>query len=158
MINNYILSIGNFFESDNHALERNPSEIISLAAGNNSSRYSVGLSGRKYENSVRRGFFQCLKKCIKSTAGEHVNLVNDVYLVFGPGWKKHDLVANPSNIINTVIGCGVHFNYIHQSAVKNTAADLASITGIPVMRRQAVDCSGENFGNGCLSGAAGSAK
>ena len=106
------------------------------------------------ENGVGRRFLECLQECIESTAREHVNFVDDIYFIFGSRRQKHDFVADPTDIVDTVVGGGIHFDDIHKRVVKNTPADFAFIARIAILRIEAVDRARKDLRNGGLAGAA----
>ena len=87
-----------------------------------------------------------------------MHLVNDVDLVFADGGQIGNLIAQVADIVNAVIGGGVHLNDIHNCAGVNALADFALAARVGAGSVQTVDRLGKDFGTGCLAGAAGAGK
>ena len=87
-----------------------------------------------------------------------MDFVDDVDLESGLGRHEDDFIADPPDIVDTVVGGGVHFDDVKQAAVEHTAADGALVAGVAVLRIQAVDRPGENLGQSGLAGAARAAE
>ena len=80
-----------------------------------------------------------------------MNLVYDVYPVFGVDGGKIGVVDYISYIVNTVVACRVKLHNVKNRAVINTAADFTLVAGAAVHRVQAVDCFCKNFCAGGLA-------
>ena len=68
------------------------------------------------------------------------------------------LVPQVADVVHTVVGRGVHLHHVEDAAVVDALADLALAAGVAVLRVQAVDRLGKNFGAGGLAGAAHAGK
>ena len=83
-----------------------------------------------------------------------MDFVNYIYFVFGEGGKEHDFVTDATDIIDTVIGSSIHFDYIKERIVKYPTANLTLIAGIPILRIQTIHSPRKNLSDGCLTGSA----
>ena len=70
------------------------------------------LGGGKYENHMGRGLFKGFQKRIESSDGEHMHLVDDIHTVFCAGRSEISLLTQITDIVNTVVRCGVNFNNV----------------------------------------------
>ena len=115
----HLLFFHQFPQSLRNRLNRNPAEIIPLAAGKNRNRYLMHLSSRQNENHIGGGLFQRLQQRIKRTDGEHMHLVNDIDLKSALRRRIGHLIHNLTNIVHTVVGGGINLNHIHADARRN---------------------------------------
>ncbi len=153
-----MLYIRDFLKALNHTLRRNPSEIVTLASRYDRCRDPMRFGRRQDKDRVRRRFLKRFQKCIECTAGKHMNLVDDIDFKFRTRRKKHDLITYTTNIIDTVVRRGVHFDDIHKRAIQDTPANLALVAGIAVPRRKTIHSPRKNLCNGSLAGAPGTRK
>ena len=126
-------------------------EVVALAAGEDRGRDTVRLGRCQKEDGMGRRFFQRLEKSVKSTGREHMHLVDDIHFIFCFCRHKHDFVTDPADIIYTVVTGGVHLDNIEKRAVNDAFTDLAFVTGVAVNRVLAVDRTGEDLGDRCLT-------
>ena len=129
-------------------------EIIPLAAGQNGGRHLLDLGRRQNKNDMGRRLFQRLEQRIEGCCGQHVHLIDNVYLIFTGAGRVSSLIAQVADIIHAVVGSGIHFHYIQNAAVVDAPADLALTAGVAIYRVQAVDRLCKNFSAGGFAGAA----
>ena len=129
-------------------------KIIPLAAGQDGGRHLLDLGGGQNKNDMGRRFFQRLEQRIEGRRGQHVHLVDDVYLILAGAGGVGSLIPQVADIVHAVVGCGVHLHHIQNAAVVDALADLAFAAGVAVLRVQAVDRLGKDLGTGGLAGAA----
>ncbi len=67
-----------FLEPFHDGIDRNPFEIIALAAGNDGGQNFEGLSGGKDEEHFFRRFLQRFKQGVERVFGKHVHFVDDI--------------------------------------------------------------------------------
>jgi len=138
-INGDPVGCGDFAQPGGDAFDRNTAEIITLAAGQDGRRDAVRLGGRQNEYGVGRWLLERFEQGIESPGGQHMDFVDDVNLVRGFGRHEIDFIGDPADIVDTVIGGGVHFHDIEQRAVENATADFALVAGIAVLGILAID-------------------
>ena len=109
------------------------------------------LSRREEEYNMLRRLLQCLEECVERTNREHVDLVYDIYLIFSLGRCEAYFFADPSYVINTVVGSCVDLDDVHQGPAYDALADRAFVTWIAVDGRFAVYGSGEYLRDGSLT-------
>lgn len=86
-----------------------PVKVEYLAARQDGGDHLVFFRSGEYENSVGRGLFQRLQEGIESLVGEHVNLVDDVHLVFSKLGRVAHLIDQIADVVHRVVGGGVEF-------------------------------------------------
>ena len=99
-----------------------------------------------------RRFLYGLKKSIECALREHVDLIDDIYLICCSCRCEIDFLENGSDIIHTVIGSGIHLSYIKDGTVKDTLTGRTLIARIAVDRVFAVNAACEDLGDSSLSG------
>ena len=80
-----------------------------------------------------------------------MHLINDVHAVLKFRRSVDDLIADITNIVNAIVGCGVHFQDVGGTSRVDGAAggtDTARACGGGVLT---VDCLSQNFGAGGLT-------
>ena len=129
-------------------------EVVPLAAGKNGGRHLLNFGRGQNENDVGRRFFQRLQQGVEGRCGQHVHLVDDVYLILTGTGGVGGFVAQVADIVHAVVGSRVHLHHIEDAAVVDALANFAFAAGVAVDRMQTVDRLGENFCAGGLAGAA----
>ena len=69
-----------------------------------------------------------------------MNLIYDIYKILADRGSKIDLVAEHSDIVNAVVGCGVHFDNVGYALILYSPTHLTFVAGVSVNRMQAVYC------------------
>ena len=90
--------------------------------------------------------------------GEHVCLVDDVYLAPGFGGRVLHLFPQVANVVDAPVAGGVDLDDVHRPTLVYGRADGAGVVRFPGLWRQAVHGLGENAGGAGLAGAAGPAE
>ena len=84
-----------------------------------------------------------------------MHFVDDVHALFRARRAEDGLVTQRTDVVHAVVGGGVQFHHVHDSAVVDAAAGGALVAGVAVDRVLTVDSFGQNLGAGGLAGAAG---
>ena len=143
--------LGDIFGSD-------AGEIIPLAAGQDGGGDLLDLRRRQDEDHVGGRFFQRFQQRIEGCRGEHVHLVDDIYLILARAGGVGGLVAQVADVIHAVVGRRIHLHHVKDAAVVDAAADLTLAAGVTVVGVQTVDRLGEDLGARGLAGAAHAGK
>ena len=131
-------------------------KIIPLAAGNNGCRHLVHLSGRQNELDVFRRFLHDLQQCAPRTGGQHVHLVDDVYLITAALRQIDGALPQVTDILDAAVGSGIDLDDVAQCAKLCIPADVAGKTGITGLGAAgAVDRLCQNSCAGGLAGSTG---
>ena len=69
-----------------------------------------------------------------------MHLVDYINSVFSINRSKICFLTQITDIVNTVVACGVDFNNIKNRSAFNSPADFAFVAGIAVNGRKAVYC------------------
>ena len=115
----------------------------------------MNLRGSQNENDVGRRFFQGFQQRVKSRYRQHVNLVDDINPVLGRGRREVGFLNQSADAVYSVVTGCVNLHHIQNRSLFQASADLAFPAGIPVLRIQTIDRSGQNFGTGGLARSAG---
>ena len=137
-----------------NVLRPDAGKVIPLTAGQNGGRHLLDLGRCQNKDDMGRRLFQCLEQCIEGCCGQHVHLIDNVYLIFTGTGRVSSLIAQVADIIHAVVGGGIHFHHIQNAAVVDAPADLALAAGVAIYRMQAVDRLCKNFSAGGFAGAA----
>ena len=98
-----------------------------------------------------RRFLDCLKERIESALGEHVDLADYIDFICCSCRSEIDFLKDGSDIIDTVVGSGVHLSYVKDGTVKDALTGGALVAGIAVYRVLTVDAPGKDLGDRGLS-------
>ena len=134
-------------------LRLDPGEVVPLAAGEDGGGHLLDLGGGQNKDHMGGGLFQGLEQRIEGRCGQHVHLVDDVYLIVAGAGGVGRLVPQIADIVHAVVGGGVHLHHVQDAAVVDAPAGLALAAGVAPHGVQAVDRLGENLGAGGLAGA-----
>ena len=110
------------------------------------------FGGGQDKDHVLRRFLQRFQQGVERADRKHVDFIDNVYPVFCGGGRKIRFFTQGADILYTVVAGGVDLHYIHHGAVVETAADFAFSARVAVLRIQAVDRLGQNFGAGGFAG------
>ena len=80
-----------------------------------------------------------------------MNLVDYINSAFQHRWGVHYRFSYVSDIIDTRIGRGVHFQYVRGGSLVDGAARLTLSAGTSVYGGETVDCLGKQLGAGGLT-------
>lgn len=131
--------VSDFTEVLFHSFGVGKAESVDLGAGGNGNRDFVGVSGRHDENDVLGRFFESFQKGVGGGFSQHMDLVDNVYLVF-PFCRGDDgFFAELADIVDAGVGGGVDFD-----DVEITVFELVV---------EIVDSVSKNPGNGGFTGA-----
>ena len=133
-------------------------EIVPLAAGEDGGRDFLDLGRGEDEDDVGGRLFQRFQQGVEGRCGQHVYLVDDVYLIMTGTGSVGCLITQVADVVHTVVGRGVHLHHVEDAAVVDALADLALAAGVAVMGVEAVDRLGENLRAGGLARAAHAGK
>jgi hypothetical protein len=110
------------------------------------------FSGGKNENRMGRRLLQGFEKCIECIGAEHVDLIDDVYLVFSSLWRKTDLFNQVADIIHRIVAGSIEFMYIERASIVEGLTGIAGIAGLAILPQIfTVDGFGQDPGTGCFA-------
>ena len=87
-----------------------------------------------------------------------MHLVDDVNLVFPLCRTVGYLLADLTDIVNTIVGCGINLDHIHSGSCLDGLAHVTFIAGTAIYRMFAVYCLRQDLRNRSLTGTSGSAE
>ena len=148
------LFFGDIFHPVRDIFRPDAGKIIPLAAGKDGRRDLLDLGRRQNEDNMGGRFFQRFQQGVERRRGEHVHLIDDIYLIMASAGRIGRLVAEVADIIDAVVGRRIHFHHVENAAVVDALADLAFAAGVAVLRMQTVDCLGKDLRAGSLARAA----
>ena len=128
-------------------------EVVPLAPGPDGGGHLLDLGGGQDEDDVGGGLFQGFQQGVEGRRGEHVHLVDDVYLIGTAGGGVGGLVPQVPDVVHAVVGGGVHLHHVQDGAVVDAPADGAFPAGVAVLGMEAVHRLGEDLGAGGFAGA-----
>ena len=121
-------------------------EIVALTPRQNRNRDLVGFGSRQDKDHIGRRLFQRFQKRIKSSDGKHMHLIDNVDLVFSCGGRIGDLLPDLTDVVHTVVGCGIDLDDVHGSARSDGLAGRTFPAGISVHGMLTVDGLCQNLG------------
>ena len=145
---------GNVLDPLCDVLRPDAGEVVPLAAGEDGGRDLLDLRRGEDEDDVGRRLFQRLQQGVEGRCGQHVHLIDDVYLIMAGAGGIGCLVPQVADVVHAVVGGSVHFHHIEDAAVVDAFADLALAAGVAILGMEAVDRLGKDLGAGGLAGAA----
>lgn len=111
----------------------------------------MGLGRSQDENDMLGRFFQGLEQGIECALGEHVDFVDDVYLILRTARKEFYLLADVSDFIDAVVAGSVNFHNIRAVALGNFPARKAFSAGLVCFRSGTIEGFCKNPGDGGFS-------
>ena len=145
---------GNVLDPLCDVLRPDAGEVVPLAAGEDGGRDFLDLRRGEDEDDVGRRLFQRLQQGVEGRCGQHVHLIDDVYLIMAGAGGIGCLVPQVADVVHAVVGGSVHLHHIEDTAVVDAFADLALAAGVAILGMEAVDRLGKDLGAGGLAGAA----
>ena len=133
-------------------------KIVPLAPGKDGSGDLLDLRGRQNKDDVGGRLLQRFQQGIERCRGEHVHLVDDIYLIMTGAGGVGCFITQITDIVHAVVGGRVHLHHVQNAAVVDAAADGALATGVAVVGVEAVDRLGKDLGAGGLARAAHACK
>lgn len=140
-------------EPSDHIFIAYPSEIVSLGPGDDRVGDLVDFGRRKDESDMLRRLFKRLKKSIEGTFRKHMDLVDDVYLIFSLGRVELRFFDELADILDSGIACGINLEDIHEFLVLHRQTARTGEAGITIfLQIHAIDGLRQYAGHGCLPG------
>ena len=133
---------------------QNALESKALAAGENGGRHLVQLRGGQNEHQMLRRLLQSFQQSVERLRGQHMHLVDDIHAAAQHGGGVDSLFPQRTDVVNAVVGGGVHLCHVQQRTFIDTAAGAAAVAGRAVDGGFTVDGLGQNAGAGGLASAA----
>ena len=154
-----VVGYGDFFRIGDEAQPlrdqagRYRQQIEALTAGDDRRQHLVHFGGREDELHMRRRFLDRFEQHVPRRFGEHVDFVDDVYLVApGNGRGQHVLREFP-HVAGGVAAGGVHLQHVETAFGGDGATAFALAAGVAVLRGAAVQRLGEDAREGGLADA-----
>lgn len=105
----------------------------------------MDFGGREDEFDVCWWLLKGLEESIEGSFGEHMNLVDDINLVFGLGWLELGSLDNITDIINPCIGRSIDLDDIQESPFVECSTIVTDSTWIPIRsQRETIHSLGED--------------
>jgi hypothetical protein len=142
----YLLKPFNLF------VQGNPAEIESLAPGNDRRGQSVRLCCSQNEHNVSRRLLQSFQQGVKRLGSQHMNFVNNVYLMPDFGRRVFNFVPDVPDFFDPAIGGGVNFKNVHDRTFRYTPTRGTFITRFGSRAIQAIYGFCHDFGNAGFAG------
>ena len=114
--------------------------------------------GCQNKDDIGRRFLQCFQKRIERSDGKHMNLVNNINLVFPFCRRIIHLFDNLPDTVHAIVGCRINLDYIHAGSCCNGSADRTFPTRTAIHRMLTIDRFRKDLGNCGLTGSTGSAE
>ncbi len=145
------LRVGNRAQAVGQNRHRDAAKFKALTTGDDRSGQLLQFGGCQDKNNMRGRLLQRFQQGIKRTARKHMHLVDDINAVFESRGRINDRFANRPNVVNAVVGRGIHFHHIGRGTLQHRTAGVAHPAGIAVSRVLAVDGTRQNLGTACLA-------
>ena len=153
-----IFLVGNILQPGGNVLLTDAPEGKPLAPGQNGCRNFVQFRSSQNKEQMLRRLLNDLQQSIEGRDGEHVHLVNNIHPHLYLRWGIYCVVPQIPDIVHAVVGCGIDFQHVHAGTGINGLTGFAAVAGITVIRVQAVDSLGQNFGAAGFARATGAGK
>ena len=111
-------------------MHRRAAEVEAVAAVHDRRQDLVGLGRGQHEDRVRRRLLERLEERVPRRRREHVRLVEDVDLVAAGHRRVADALAQVADVVDRVVGRGVHLDDVERRGGDDRAAGLAGAAGI----------------------------
>ena len=98
-----------------------------------------------------RRLFNDLKQRIECRDGQHMHLIDDIHTLSDLGRGINCIIPEVPDIVDTVVGSCVDFQYVHAGTFVDAPAGFTPVTGITVFRMEAVHRLGQDLGAGGLA-------
>ncbi len=150
----------NAFEMGDQHAGFDPAQVEPLAARQHRDRDLADFGGREHELGVGRRLLQGLQQRVEGLGRQHVHLVEDVDLVAGAHRRVAHGIIDLSDVVDAVVGGGVHFQHVHMPAFHDRPAieaehrHLDGRRGDRAVRQLVIQAAGEDAGGGGLADAA----
>ncbi len=109
------------------ALGADQDEIEALAARQNRDRDFLNVRGRENELHVRRRLFQRLQQCVEGRNRQHVNFVDDVYLVMTARRARRNVLPQRPDVVDAVVARAINLAHVEVFALGNGRAAAAHV-------------------------------
>ena len=148
------LAVGDAPHHGRDLLGRRTAEVKAVTAVDDRRQHLVGLGRRQHEDGPRRRLLKRLEERVPGLGGEHVRLVQDVDLVLAGDGRVGDLLTQFADVVDRVVGCGVHLDHVERGRARDRDARVADATRRDRRPVDAVQAGREDLGHARLAGAA----
>jgi hypothetical protein len=93
-------------------------------------RQFLRVGGRQQELDVRRRLFEGFQQRIETVPGQHVHLVDEVYLVARAGGRVLNIIQQLARILDPGARGGIDFDQVDETALVDLKAGTALATGL----------------------------
>ena len=137
-----------------------PAQIETLATRQHRYRHLADFGGGEHEFGVLRRLFQRLEERVERRGREHVHFVDDIDLVARTCRRVTHAVVDLTNVVDTGMRRGVHFQHVHVPAFHDRLAMHAQHRHVDgrrlhrTVRQFVIERAGKNPGGGGFADAA----
>ena len=124
-----MFQFGNVLQMVDSVFDADAVEVINLATAQNSRQYLMLFRCGKDEDGMMRRFFQCFQKSIEGGLRQHVDLINDIYLVLADLWRDTYLLNQRTDIFYRVVAGGIQLMYVVRTLFVECQTRLTLIAG-----------------------------
>ncbi len=152
-------ALGDGREIAHQLLALDPAQIEALAAGQHGDRDLADLGRGEDEDGLRRRLLQRLQEAVEGLLGQHMDLVDDIDLVAGRGWRIAHAVDQLADVVDAGMGRSVHLQDVDMPALRDRDARIAAAAGLGrglalAVLADAVERAGDDPGGRGLADAA----
>src|SRR5439155_1251150 len=133
-------------------------QVEPLAARKNCQEDFLRLGGCEHEFHMLGRLLKRFEQRVERFLGEHVDLVDNVYLKLGTGGHIFHRFAQAADFVDAAVARGINFQNVQRAAFGDFLAASVGIVEINFWAAGAVEAFGKDAGNGGLAGAARPAK
>ena len=124
-----MFQFGNVLQMVDSVFDADAVKVINLATAQNSRQYLMLFRCGKDEDGMMRRFFQCFQKSIEGGLRQHVDLINDIYLVLADLWRDTYLLNQRTDIFYRVVAGGIQLMYVVRTLFVECQTRLTLIAG-----------------------------
>ena len=133
-------------------LERRAMEVEPMAAVDDGGGNLVRLGGGQHEDHVRGRLLERLQERVPRRGREHVRLVEDVDAAPAAHGLERDVLAQLADVVDGVVGGGVHLDHVDGRAVGDGAAGRIVGREVGAGSALGVQRTGQELGHARLAG------
>ena len=144
--------LGHVLQVSHGILHVDAVEVINLASAQDGRQNLMLLGGGQNEDGMMRRLLQRFQESIEGRLRKHVNLVDDIYLIFPDLRRDAYLVYQGTDVLHRVVRSGIQFVDVVRALLVECQARFALVACLSIgFRRKAIDGFGKNTGTSGLA-------